>query len=270
MSSPGSGVKMADLKSIFSTPTFTFLIGKDRSRLTIHAGAVRNLSKPLYALINNGQMQESTSRLAVLEDVEKDTFLAFCEFLYTGTYTTPKPTAPENNSAWDFKVVGPCYGLACKNTKGMKEGVPCNNCLYDHLWRSFIMRDPAGEPASISAKPNLLFHAKLYVFATKYLAHSLRSKCLKSLHRDLCLFSLDNNTTSHILELIKFTYKHTSRDEPGGGSPLRDLVVHYAACKARTLLGGDGGLRLLLDSNEELGSDLVVKLVSENPCSYCG
>ncbi|KLJ11579.1 hypothetical protein EMPG_13248 [Blastomyces silverae] len=264
--------------SIFNTPAFTFLIGKDRSRLTIHAGTVRKISEPLYALINNGQFQESNSRLAVLEDVEEDTFLAFCEFLYTGTYTTPNLMASEDNSKCDLKTVEPSPAdepedmdasswPAPKKKKGKKgahwqEAVTCHNCPYDRLWQSFTARDFAAEPASVSTKPDVLFHAKLYVFATKYLIDSLGEKCLKSLHRDLCVFSLDKNTTSRILELIVLTYERTGRDELGGGSPLRDLVVHYAACKARTLFGGDGELRILLDWNAELGSDLVVKLVT--------
>ncbi|KAL2370290.1 hypothetical protein RJZ57_005272 [Blastomyces gilchristii] len=238
---------MADYKShsIFSTPAFTFLIGKDRSSLTIHAGA----------------MQESNSRLAVLEDVEEDTFLTFCEFLYTSTYTTPNLTSSEN-SEYGHKTVEPSPANEFEvhimessyRLNSRKKGKKCK-------WNDPPWQEEESQHLS-QTEPNVLFHAKLYVFATKYLVDTLRAKCLKSLHRDLCVFSLDKNTTSQILELIEFTYEHTSRDEPGGGSPHRDLVVHYAACKARTLLYGDGELRSLLDWNAELGSDLVLKLVT--------
>jgi hypothetical protein len=53
---------------------------------------------------------------------------------------------------------------------------------------------------------------------------------------------------------------HTGRGEPGGKSLLRDLVIHYAACEARTLTD-DENFTILLDSNGEMGSDLAMKLV---------
>jgi hypothetical protein len=34
-------------------------------------------------------MEESLSRTAVIDDVEEETFIAFCEFGYRGKYTTP-------------------------------------------------------------------------------------------------------------------------------------------------------------------------------------
>lgn len=65
-------------------------MGNQCSNLTIHAGLVENLSLPLYALINNGKMKESNSKIAVLDDVEEDTFIGFSEYAYRGTYTTPE------------------------------------------------------------------------------------------------------------------------------------------------------------------------------------
>lgn len=39
--------------------------------------------------MNNGCMKEAISRTAFIEDVEEQTFIAFCEFGYKGKYTTP-------------------------------------------------------------------------------------------------------------------------------------------------------------------------------------
>ncbi|EAW20705.1 uncharacterized protein NFIA_112290 [Aspergillus fischeri NRRL 181] len=131
---------------------------------------------------------------------------------------------------------------------------------YERLWEEFRSLKFRSEPASSSSDPDILFHAKLYVFATKYLIKPLRKQCLKSIHRDLCDFSLNRESTSVILDLLDFTYMHTGRGEPGGKSLLRDLVIHYAACEARTL-ADDENFVILLDSNGEMGSDLAMKLV---------
>lgn len=91
-----------------------------------------------------------------------------------------------------------------------------------------------GDEASISLVPDLVFHAKLYVFANRYLIDSLRTQCLKSLHRDLCEFSLNKQNVPHILDLLEYTYQESGRGDPGIGCSLKDLVIHYAACEART------------------------------------
>lgn len=132
--------------------------------------------------------------------------------------------------------------------------------LYKQLWEEFRSLKFRSGPASPSPDPDILFHAKLYVFATKYLIKPLRKQCLQSIHRDLCNFSLNHESTSVILDLLDFTYMHTGRAEPGGKSLLRDLVIHYAACEARTL-ADDEKFAVILDSNREMGSDLAMKLV---------
>ena len=68
---------------------FHFLVGSERSRLTIHANLVQNLSRSLHDLMNNGQTKESISGEATFEEVEEETFIAFCEFCYRGSYSTP-------------------------------------------------------------------------------------------------------------------------------------------------------------------------------------
>jgi hypothetical protein len=34
-------------------------------------------------------MKEAVTRTATIDDVEEETFIAFCEFSYKGNYTTP-------------------------------------------------------------------------------------------------------------------------------------------------------------------------------------
>ena len=69
---------------------FHFLVGENRTRITIHTEILRLCSPPLYALATNGVMKESINQEAVLEDVEESVFLGFCEFAYRGFYVTPR------------------------------------------------------------------------------------------------------------------------------------------------------------------------------------
>lgn len=78
---------------------------------------------------------------------------------------------------------------------------------YDGLWKQFRLRHFIGDEASISSITDLVFLGKLYVFANRYLVDSLRRQCLKSLHRDLCEFSLNKRNVSHILGLLEYTSK---------------------------------------------------------------
>ncbi|KAK2793756.1 hypothetical protein FQN52_000708 [Onygenales sp. PD_12] len=110
--------------------------------------------------------------------------------------------------------------------------------------------------------PYILFHAKLYVFSTRYLIPTLAQLTLKKLHRDLLSFPLSSTTPQHLapasaaalIQLLHFTFTNTKRDDPvlaltptGDVAPsaaaqnalrqneLRKLVTHYAACRVREL-----------------------------------
>lgn len=123
---------------------------------------------------------------------------------------------------------------------------------YERLWDQFRSLRFFGNEALISSEPDLLAHAKTYVFATRYLVDSLRDQCLKSLHRDLCNFSLNSRSISHILDLLQYVYEQTGRHEPVGCLSLRKLVIHYASCEARTLIENTR-FRHLLDEFGEMG-----------------
>lgn len=51
--------------------------------------------------MNNGHMQESSTRVATLEDVDVDTFVGFYEFACTGDYTAPAEPSEEGYGFMD-------------------------------------------------------------------------------------------------------------------------------------------------------------------------
>lgn len=74
--------------SVFRSKQFVFLIGELQAEFTVHAAIIAKQSKALDALIN-GSMKEAFSGKAIFEDIAEDTFIRFCQFAYTGDYTTP-------------------------------------------------------------------------------------------------------------------------------------------------------------------------------------
>lgn len=142
------------------------------------------------------------------------------------------------------------------------------------LWDEFVSLDYLDHPSiygtrpltptstppdsSKSDLPYLVFHAKLYVFAVRYLIPALAKLCLRKLHADLLLLAFPGPRPGEreeeraaltaikarmVLDLLHYTYTKTTRLEPISptsatqlrDNELRKLVTHYAACKVREL-----------------------------------
>ncbi|KMU90198.1 hypothetical protein CIHG_08008 [Coccidioides immitis H538.4] len=117
-----------------------------------------------------------------------------------------------------------------------------------------ILRSVSSYSNETGQEPYVLFHAKLYVFASRYLIPTLAQLCLTKLHRDLICYPLTTSSADNagptnvpkILELLHFAYTSTKREDPAfapANAPpardnqLRNLVTHFAACKVRELAG---------------------------------
>ncbi|KAJ5936130.1 hypothetical protein N7454_005428 [Penicillium verhagenii] len=134
------------------------------------------------------------------------------------------------------------------------------------LWDSFAALEYNDEiqapraPSPAQEVPYLTFHAKVYVFATRFLIPSLAQLCLRKLHTDLLSLVLDDAESTDstpvsddadlamrqapmVLDLLRYAYTYTERLEPISETvatqvrenELRRLVVHYAACKLKAL-----------------------------------
>lgn len=143
---------------------------------------------------------------------------------------------------------------------------PCEPGL--NLWDEFTSlqydEPTTSKPTPVETPSNELpyitFHAKVYVFATRYLIPALAQLCLRKLHRDLLLLSSTDFETADlddsqildglaatkaqmVLELVHYAYTKTARLEPISPTSatqlrenqLRRLVVHYAACNVKEL-----------------------------------
>jgi hypothetical protein len=122
---------------------------------------------------------------------------------------------------------------------------------------------PAQTQSYTIVVPYILFHAKVYVFATRYLIPGLAQLCLQKLHASLLDYPLTTTQagptaeeeedeaaaaafSAHakmFLDILKYTYENTTRFEPESQTSatqlreceLRKLVAQYAACKMREL-----------------------------------
>ncbi|OOF96324.1 hypothetical protein ASPCADRAFT_144635 [Aspergillus carbonarius ITEM 5010] len=96
--------------SIVHSPPFTFLVGPNHTKLTIQSGLARHVSQPLDHLMNSGETRESKHHIAVLEEEDVETFVAFCEYAYTGDYRVPPPGSREEDRE-EQAVTNPFRGV---------------------------------------------------------------------------------------------------------------------------------------------------------------
>lgn len=73
---------------VFRSKQFVFIVGENQAAFTVHAAIIAKQSKALDVLIK-GSMGEASEGKAIIKDIEEDTFILFCQFAYTGDYTTP-------------------------------------------------------------------------------------------------------------------------------------------------------------------------------------
>jgi len=256
-------------------------------------------------------MKEAQEDRAILEDVEDDTFVGFCEFAYTGDYRSrmmeQRPEIENNIGAgygtgveWEEDVVPappeasmPSEALMpleivmaddiptvpeywnfgrqkqTRKTKGYRSITKAEQLWSDFKSLEFEDKHPhksdkqlpaanGGLSSASQTIESLLYHAKIYLFAEKYLIDDLRILSLRKLLASLQDFDLTLQTSGDILELLELAYTHTARQE-SSENELRALVVHYAACKIE-ILKQNVNLRSLLEANGEMGCDLLYKI----------
>jgi hypothetical protein len=119
---------------LLASRTFTFLVGPEKEPIDVHISLLRSLSEPLDKLMNNGRMRESTERVAVLEEVDVETFALFAEFCYTRNYRAPPKAKPIE------AVDGPNGTDANQNSP--KISLPTNYCYL--CARAFASTIPQG------------------------------------------------------------------------------------------------------------------------------
>lgn len=277
-------------------------MGEEEIPLTIHTAVLKGLSDPFDAMINNGIMKESTSGVAVLKDIDVEIFPAFCEYAYSSDFACTRA----NHINREFEVTTEAtedesQALSMETqTKADKldepEDTDDNDCdrgtdeyrgnwnqkspFYSNDFKDRIFRQTSrwNIPIHFPGYPPLkgedfIFCIRLYVFSTRYIVEPLRNFCLQHMRDRLC--EADLTEDSHkILDLLEYTYLHTSSQEPWGEYLMRDLLMHYVAWKFNILSRNEDFGRILR-SNAEIGADLFLAMAKwrrEKKCKcicYC-
>ena len=125
--------------------------------------------------------------------------------------------------------------LTTKQSAFEQRKYPVGDATHQHFARYLKLLKPA-----VRLSGDLTSHAKLWVFADRYLIKDLKALCLHMLYRELLLFNINQNSVLEIFDFLYYVYDFTpDKDEDddevnSGGNmdfnELRDLAISYAAC----------------------------------------
>ncbi len=157
---------------------------------------------------------------------------------------------------------------------------PCTNGCEAHcvkpstaarIWQTFLDRHYSITSPIFKARGNseacenfievFLCHARLFVFADKYLITALTGLCLHKLHQTLIAFHLYDERAGDVVELLRYAYSGE------GWGNLQALVVHYAACVIRKLQKNEDFVALL-GERSSLSADLIDRLLSDGCLNF--
>ncbi|CRG86891.1 hypothetical protein PISL3812_03904 [Talaromyces islandicus] len=217
-------------------------------------------------------MKEGQEGKAVIEDEEESVWERFCQFAYSGDYTSEGPDidALVNNDQLLFKPpVRPDIPVITGGKHTRKKNrivVPTPEPTRSRIWDEFCNRvypisqledTPDEEDCSADYTEVFLCHAKLYVFADKWCVSSLQNPCLHKLKQTLQRFTIYQSRRRDLYKLIDYCYKFTRENDRD--NPLTSLVAHYISCVVEYLVN-DQGFQDLLETHVRFSRDLVLRM----------
>ena len=217
----------------------------------------------------NGLMREAIDGIAILEDIDVQTFVRFCEYAYMGDYTPAQRQLLDRaeTPAPAREYVEGYFGATKKKKKksafsGLDDETSCGQCGREtpiqSLWDEFQRRDYSvvsskfrpreyPEECEDNAGP-FLCHARVYVFADRYDIAGLRILALDKLHQALCSFRVTGNQMAKVIDLTQFSYSNdNTRDNEAGQDidSLRSMVVDFVVCVFETIVKDNSFLELM-------------------------
>ena len=279
---------------MFRSKQFVFIIGEAQAEFTVHAAIIAKQSKALNALIN-GSMKEAFAGKAVFEDIDEDTFIRFCQFAYTGDYTTPDfvqtpavempdivrpallndgepvpdepvphgPVPEPAESGWGTIGQKPKKAMKLSKSSRLRQSLHDQFNDTETTSMSSAARCEVRQNSDPSEDYSTVFigHAQLYVFADKWGIESLKTLTLFKLHGTLTTFTLYEARCPDIVELLRYAFSNThTPDLVDGVDDLRSLIMLYTACEVESLIHCPEFL-LLIGDGGQLAQDLVKVLI---------
>lgn len=226
----------------------------------------------------HGHFSEAKQGFAILEDVDKATFVRFVRWLYSRDYPAVEPKLPSdespvppaaeapqttwNDDEWGFYATKKKKKEKHKEAKkgGLKESFISRKHDFVDIWAPDTAS--AWSPPLRSNKSSkedythvFLGHARLYVFAEKYDIQYLKDLALQKLQQTLAIFTLYQERVGDIITLLKYVYDNTAESEPNN-EDIRTMLAHYIGCEMEILVK-EGGIKELLATNAEMLGDFL-------------
>lgn len=243
-----------------SSSPFRFIVGPDKLEYSIHAALVAEQSPALNALVNGG-LKESVEQCVVWQEVDKDTFIRFAQYLYTGDYhcaslpvsdTKPPDTVADIVDIWAMPSPRSKTReghLSDEHFKSDGES-PQKMAAQELKKRQYPVPEmPPSAPYHVndettgSATSVMLPHAKLYILAECYGIEPLMQMTLHKLHREMCGFSPLGRGLNNAVEVIKFGFENDT-------SELQDLLSLFASTHLKALWSRRDFQELFVKSGE--------------------
>lgn len=246
--------------SMFTSPQFKFVV--EDIPIYIHADLVSRHSEPLDRTMSGGWAEQHAG-FAVLEGVDKDTFLRFAQWAYNGYYTAASFTVDEKavetttatRTSLDMPTSSKDYSsledfdpirLGFKKDKKCKKARdPTSKSELQDSFKNLsttVRRDSiaiAPPRANQNEQENytevFLCHAKMYVFAGQKMIQPLQTLAKEELQLTLANFTLYEHRTGDIIALLRYIYEMDSNGD-ADVDELRTLMSHYVGFEMDTLI----------------------------------
>lgn len=225
-------------------------------------------------------MKEAQEQLARFPELEASDFDRICEFAYRGTYSDPEPVAYADDDTEiqkDFSIlsgsISEADGMldpmafvdAFTNTYPKTFGSEATHVEVESVRRMCDRENNSTErsdPEKLDVGPVLLGHARLYVFAGRYMIERLQRLAALKLYTYLDNLQLQAPALARVMELVKYVYSNENTQDHGEDTdidPLREVVLSFAICHRKTFMASKKHLNELGQQNE-YAIDFTLKL----------
>ncbi|KAI1324795.1 hypothetical protein F5Y16DRAFT_402059 [Xylariaceae sp. FL0255] len=284
---------------IAASKMFTILLGPDKKPFTIHADLLAAQSKPLDALVN-GKMKEAVEGTAEWPEVDKETFIRFWEFAYTGTYSSSDPVSiieqrineeepkiskkrkrAERQAIEDEEIVtSTSRKIRCRfRRRARSQDLAIDQTASPAaLERTLSLQGPLPSQAVPPSEPPteksqgqgssnllefILAHARVYVLADYYDVQALAELSLEKLRDAFHQIPKKLYMANDLAAVAEYTYQNTI-DKGGCMDPLRELVSNTIAERIEPLWSHPT-FKEALEASGELSKDVIGKMVLRLP-----
>lgn len=233
---------------------YRFSVGPFKREFAIHSALVETQSPILNTFVNNANFKEAVDGRAELKNVDEETFAAFVEYAYTGTYSGASTTKfsvadddSESRSQYEEEFV-PTNRMHKKTARKAQRPklrrrllhAVTDACPCDYHPRIDARDTPPGVASRLE---RLLYHARIYIFAECYGVSRLMDISFYSLGQMLVgseLRQVEEVDVEDLAILLRYCY-----DEPAPET-LKLLLLRYTTCNLKNVWKSGSFQKLLL------------------------